>query len=263
MKYIIGFQGPKRSGKDFGATKLIEELRAAGFAVHRDSFARNLRTVAAQTTGATPEQLDAKKDVRGLFRISRPALLSVLRINGFLAEGDKEAEYDWIRAIDHQLKLQMRQTSIGYKEESGTDTIVLECTGRDVLIIIGQAARMIHPEFWVRALAIDLSQLPDRTVVVLTDVRPENEARCCDYLIEVTSPFATFTGTATESRLPDHLVHSRIHNPGDATYGYTLRAEAATLRRLIAGKFRDNGKVLEARQYMSPELYNRTFLETI
>lgn len=251
--FIIGMHGPKRSGKDFGATILIQALQDKGFHVHRDSFARNLRELAVAVTNRPPQAFDQDKDRRGTFVWSLDTLLMGLRLLGYGLTGDYTATQfgkwrnKWMSAIEEELYLQMGTSSIRQSMVDGT--LQLECTGRDILIILGQAARRQSISFWTDALAADLkSTQPYDAIVVLTDVRPENEAAFCDFVVTIENPLTEFSNTATEKALPDHLVHARVTNPGNDTYGYAIKSVAEHVAQLIRGRS------------MSTTMFNRAFL---
>ncbi|ATW58182.1 hypothetical protein HOS47_gp23 [Pseudomonas phage uligo] len=254
--FIIGMHGPKRSGKDFGATILIQALQDKGFNVHRDSFARNLRELAVAVTNRPPQAFDQDKDRRGTFGWGTDTLLMGLRLLGHGPQGDNltatqigEWQHRWLSAIVQEQETQAGLSPITARLTPDGD-MELVCTGRDILIILGQAARRISVSFWTDALAEDLkaTQQPD-TIVVLTDVRPENEASFCDFVVTIENPRTEFNNSATEKPLPDHLVHARVTNPGNETYGYAIKSVAEHVAQLVKG-----------RSLMTPQMYSRTFL---
>lgn len=254
--FIIGMHGPKRSGKDFGATILIEALQRKGHHVHRDSFARNLRELASVVTNCPPVAFDQNKDRLGKFSWGYDALITGLLLLGHGPKGDNltvtqvgDWQNKWEMAVDSELDIQSHFAPITSSTTQDGNTSLV-CTGRDILVILGQAARRISVSFWTDALAEDLkaTQHPD-TLVVLTDVRPENEASFCDFVVTIENPRTEFNNHATEKPLPDHLVHAQVTNPGNETYGYAIKSVAEHVSQLVKG-----------RSLMTPQMYDRTFL---
>lgn len=231
--FILGFTGPRRSGKDYGADAVITELERRGAFVVRTSFAKALRELACAVTGMLPTQFDSLKDVPGQeFTINYTILNHWLRGRGMLPANMTATQTmlhakEWREAIDSQCRQQQHDNRAFnfYFEE---DAVAVRGSGRDVLIVLGQAARQIDPQFWVNILLRDISVYDD-AFIVITDVRPANEAMICHYVIEVSSDKAQYAGTATESRLHESLVSYRVHNAGDATYGQFMRSLGAEI----------------------------------
>uniref|UniRef100_A0AAU6W0K0 Deoxynucleoside monophosphate kinase n=1 Tax=Pseudomonas phage Ulitu01 TaxID=3138550 RepID=A0AAU6W0K0_9CAUD len=221
MTLIIGMNGAKRSGKDFGATILIEELERRNYSVLRTSFAKALRSMAVAVSGCEPKDIDQRKDIVTVYRISLTGLGMWLRQMGLLPGNDTDKfMLGWEAAIKAQLKLQRNHSGVVFYPDM--DGWEMAGSGRDLLIVLGQAARQLDPQFWVKLLLADVAQ-SGQNIAVVTDVRPQNEAVACDFVVEVTSPGIEFEGTATESRLPEQLRHVSIENRLDATYGQAIR----------------------------------------
>lgn len=269
--FIIGMSGPKRSGKDFGAVVLSDLLSRHGYPVYTTSFALALRQLTYVVTGCTVDDVDRYKDQTRRFNFSIQNLYMGLRQMGCGPKGDTATDVGcwqnmWSLAIEAELMQQARNAKVPMKWQDAADFDGLEltCTGRDILIIIGQAARRVDPDFWVRRAAENIHQTCgewDNGFVILTDVRPQNEARACDFVIEVTADHAQFEGTATESRLPEHLRHVSIHNTMNKGYGNSLRLLVPRLVQLMQGKQGDTPAMQARQQWLSPELFNRAFLE--
>ncbi|AWD90655.1 hypothetical protein [Pseudomonas phage Nerthus] len=233
MTTIIGMNGAKRSGKDFGATILIDELVRRNYTVHRTSFAKALRQCAVAVSGCDPKDIDDNKDRLSVYRISLTGLRIWLRQRGLLPERatDKFME-GWAAAIKDELKLQRKQAKHAIEFFADEDGWEMAGSGRDLLIVLGQAARQLDPLFWIARLQEEVAAC-GATVVVVTDVRPQNEACACNIVIEVSSSNAEFEGTATESRLPDHLVTYRVFNALDKTYGSLIRTLIPNIIRTL------------------------------
>lgn len=271
--FILGMNGAKRSGKDYGAIILGDELAHRGHPVYTTSFALALRQLTYVVTGGDPDLFDKHKDLTCKFNFSIHNLYLGLTQIGQGPKGDTATivgqwQRDWQKAVDIELMQQARQAKVPMKWHDSLefDGIEMTCTGRDILIIIGQAARRIDPEFWVRRCAENIHNVCgswESGFVIITDVRPENEAAACDFVIEVTNDNTCFEGTATESRLPQHLRHVTVHNNMGKAYGNNLRMLADQLVLLMRGKQKDTPGQVAFRQWMSPHLFNRAFMEVL
>lgn len=271
--FIIGFSGPKRSGKDFGADILHESLSQKGLAVYRTSFAKALRQFATFVSGCDPRQIDIGKDVGDVeFNIDFEMMMVWLRQVGVLGELYTATEYrsvqrNWETAIRAECDQQMvNNPKLVAHMSPRFNGIELRGSGRDLLIILGQAARRASVSFWTDLLLREVEQFKD-TYVIVTDVRPVNEAMVCDFIIEVDNPDCKFEGTATEAKLPPHLVSIVVFNPGDVTYLHNMRAIAnhavcrkearEVLARPLPVRYSDSNRV------MSAEMFNRTFIKEV
>lgn len=259
--FIIGMHGAKRSGKDFGAAELKESLKREGHVnVHLTSFAKSLRQLAVFTTGCRPDQIDKEKDVRAVYHLSTIALQMWLgRIPGGWPRANPN---DLLALLAEELRTQAKHSGMSYFHDIESEGYVIRGTGRDLLIVLGQLCRRLDPDFWVMRVREELDTLPqDNQVVILTDVRPENEAAACDFVISVSRRGYAFEGTATEAPLPDHLVHARLDNDGSNTYVKLLRYMTPRLLMLMRGAANDTPEMKARRAWLTPQLYNRAFME--
>lgn len=62
MKTVILINGKKRSGKDFTATKILNELKSRGYEVDIMSFAKPMKELISKTFGITEDELDLYKN---------------------------------------------------------------------------------------------------------------------------------------------------------------------------------------------------------
>lgn len=260
--FVLGMNGAKRSGKDYAADVIINEMHRRGYTIQRTSFAKALRDMTVFVTACERRFIDELKDVPGEFKFN-PFMLEVWLNQRGLPHSNMN---EWLDAIGHELGLQARNSAnriVVYGDHTKEGSII-QCSGRDLLIILGQAARRIDPDFWVRRLAEELNEVAGANLnllAVVTDVRPQNEARACDFVLEVQNPGTRFEGTATETRLPEHLRHMSIENRMDASFAHELRRFIPNLCKLVDGKNGDTPAMLDRRQWLNPELYNRAFLE--
>ncbi|AWD90746.1 deoxynucleoside monophosphate kinase [Pseudomonas phage Alpheus] len=259
--FVLGMSGAKRSGKDFAASIILEEMKRRGYRIHRTSFAKALREMTCFITGCEPKAIDRNKDVGNQTFVIHLSLLSIwLRQRGI----EVDTTDKWELAINRELYDQQQvNRSLTFNTQS-EGFIELTGSGRDLLIVLGQAARQIDPDFWVKRCGEELNEVAGANLnllAVITDVRPQNEARACDFVLEIQNPGTKFEGTATESRLPEHLRHLTLHNFMDASFGNDLRRWIPSLCKLVDGKNGDTPAMLDRRQWLNPELYNRAFLE--
>lgn len=136
---LIGLHGQKRVGKDTVCGFLLEWYEQLGYGVERRSFASSLK-------------------------------LSAARAIGLQFETAEEAE-EWAELF--KLHGEIRHGALGH-----TPSVVI--SGREYLQNYGtQAHRDIFgTDFWVdMCLPPHSSELPDDTIVVVTDVRFPNEAQ--------------------------------------------------------------------------------------
>ena len=195
---IIGLTGKARSGKDTSCGFIQTWGERQGFEVARDAFARKL-----------------KESVAACFGISA------------------ERAVQWCDWLKHDVFIDVREGPTSEQARRGGEGIVRETiTGREFLQRYGTEAHreLFDPEFWVNALLDDaLPHGPDdplvNTVVVISDVRFENEARAIHNaggevweVVRDDNPDALdgdLAAHVSESGVPHDLIDRVILNNGD------------------------------------------------
>lgn len=230
--FVIGMCGAKRSGKDFGATILIETLERQGFKVVRTSFGAHLRHVTKQFFNCTDKDLEEDKDVMKTYRFVPSQFDMIMSQNGINVLAVAQIESRFMEKLaDSGLQ------RVDVYEDRQHRAMAVQATGRNLLRTVGQLFRSYAESYWVDAALIH-PDFSEKTVVVVTDVRMLNEAQKCHYLLEVNGRNVERDGHVTEQELPRRLISFTIQNNFDKSYELFLRTASSTIVARINQKFR-------------------------
>lgn len=181
---IIGLHGPARSGKD-QTFQFIKELSTPNVVVRRDAFADRLKISAARAIG-----FDGTPE-------------ECIEFCNWLKEKGEVITYP-IRDFDERAYVSGRE----YLQRYGTEAH-REVFGYD---------------FWIRAVIPENYVSPPSELLVITDVRFENEAQAVRqangvvWRIERPEAGIAESEHASEQALPEYLIDDVITNHGDLEY---------------------------------------------
>lgn len=207
-KVIVGIAGPKGAGKDTVAKMLSEE-----FNVYIDRLAYPIKWVAENTLEDYPTDDRERKEVFGLYKISEKSIADDLCSMFNVERSDTSKIGDALISEIYKrggCSGEMCFTLDG--EEEGC----LYTSPRAFEQSFGAAARdVIGPDVFIEALNRRIVK-QEKSVVIVPDIRMENEAEMCDFIIQVDASWVTRDDDdVTEKGLPDKFFDCHIMNGTD------------------------------------------------
>jgi len=207
-KVIVGIAGPKGAGKDTVAKMLSET-----FNVYVDRLAYPIKWAAENTLEEYPTDDRKLKEVFGLYKTSDRSIGKDLcrMFNVKTPTANKLGEV-------FVSELYKRGAVIGDMcfELDGDDEGCFYTSPRVFEQAFGAAARdVLGPDVFIEALHRRIVK-QNKQVVVVPDIRMENEAEMCDFVIQVDAPWVTKDDEdVTEKGLPDKFFDCHIMNNTD------------------------------------------------
>lgn len=204
-KVIVGIAGPKGAGKDTVAQMLSEE-----FNVYIDRLAYPIKWVAENTLEDYPKNDRSRKEVFGLYKVNEVSIAE-----DFCDMFDIEPHTAAVLSVEFIEELYKRGSAVGDMCFSldGGDESCMYTSPRVFEQAFGAAARdVIGPDVFIKVLQRRIIR-QNKSVVVVPDIRMENEAEMCDFVIQIQAPWVTKDDyDVTEKGLPERLIDYRIMN---------------------------------------------------
>lgn len=207
-KIIVGIAGCKGAGKDTVANLLKTE-----FQVGIDRLAYPIKWVAENMLEDYPTDNRERKEVKSLYRIQT-------KIIGKDVQELLDVDASFMGPLTDSIvsELCKRGGAVGemvldYEED---EVPVMYTSPRIIEQSFGAAARdVLGPDIFVEAIERRVAEQPYK-VVVVPDIRMDNEAHMCDFVIEVEAPWVSYDKSeATESGLDKRLIDLTVLNePG-------------------------------------------------
>lgn len=201
---IIGFTGYKHSGKSFLADRLCHELTRRCFEVQKLSFASPVKEYASGILEG--DFIRVMGEVRGIVPLTK---------------------LEWLKTLARLVILRLDPRSKKLETSTGKHRFLLQRLGTDVF------RRHVNPNYWVMALEASIEENTD--IVVIDDVRFQNEADICDLVIRVIGVEESGDGHASEN--PDGIC-------ADMVVDNTSRDEVPSFMKPVFGHIRSHLKGL-------------------